>query len=69
MVEAVCKAKVGNDDIAVLVEQEIFELEVAVHNVFLVQVVHTRDELGKEFLRVLLLEVSAREDVVEQFSA
>jgi hypothetical protein len=68
VVEPVGKAKVGDDDVAVLVEEEVLELEVAVDNVLLVEIVDARDELRKELLRISLLEIAVGEDVVEQLA-
>lgn len=69
MIEPVGKAKVGDDDVAVLVEEEVLELEVAVDNVLLVEIVDAGDELRKELLRVSLLQIAIGEDVVEQLAA
>jgi hypothetical protein len=67
--EAVSKTKVGDDNIAVLVEQEVFKLQVTVNNVLLVQVVDTRDELCEQTRRILLFEVTIGENVVKQLAA
>jgi hypothetical protein len=50
----------------VLVEKQIFQLEIAVDNVLLVEIVHPRDELSKEALRVAIFEVLVGENMVKE---
>jgi hypothetical protein len=69
VLEAVGEAKVGDDHVAVSVKEEVFELEVAVHDLLLVDVPHPRDELREELGGVTLFEVSVCEDVVEELAA
>ena len=47
VVTAVGKAEIGNADVSVLVEQQVLELEITVDNVFLVEVVDTRNQLSE----------------------
>jgi hypothetical protein len=47
VLEAVGKAEVCDDDVAVAVEEEVLELEIAVDDLFLVDVPDAGDELGK----------------------
>lgn len=68
MVKSVGKAKVGDDDVSMLVEQEVFELEISMDNVLLVQVVNTGNELGKELGGVSLFQVFIGQNVVEKLS-
>lgn len=49
MVESIGESKVGDDDVSVLVEEQIFQLEISVDNVFFVQIVDARDQLGEKF--------------------
>ena len=51
------------------VKEEILELEVAMNDLFLVNVQDARDELTKEFACILLLEVTVGKYVVEEFTA
>jgi len=51
------------------VEEKVFEFEVAMNDLFLVNVPDARDELTKEFARILLLEVSVGKDMIEEFTA
>lgn len=67
--EPVRETKVGDDDVAVPVEQQVLELEVTVDDALDVEVHDARDELGKELGSVLFLEVPVRQDVIKQFSA
>jgi hypothetical protein len=52
-----------------LVEKKILELQISVYDVFFVKVVDTRDELGKEALRVAVFEVFIGKNMVEQLSS
>lgn len=65
MVKAIGEPEIGNDDISVLVEEEVFEFKISVDNVLLVQVVHTGYELGKETLGIAIFEVFVGENVVK----
>ena len=51
------EAKVGDLDVEVLVEEEVLRLEVAVHHVVAVAVVHAGDDLLEEATGVPLLEL------------
>ena len=66
--EIVRKAKIGDDHIAVAVEEQVLELQVAVDDLFAVQVRDARDELRKEAARLALLEALLRENVVKQLA-
>ena len=68
MFEAIGETKVRDDHVPVSIEEEVFELEVTVDDLFLVNIPDARDELTKEFARVLLLQVAVGEDVVEEFT-
>lgn len=68
MVESVGETKVGNDDIAVLVKEQVLQFEITVDYVFLVKVVDAGDQLGEELLGVSFLEVSIGENVVKELS-
>ena len=68
MFEPIGETEVRDDHVSVSIEEEVFEFEVAVNDLFLVNVPDARDELTKEFARVLLLQVAVGEDVVEEFT-
>jgi hypothetical protein len=67
--ESVGETKVGNDDVAVLVEKQILELEITVDNVFSMEIVDTGYQLRKELLRVLFFQIPASEDMIKEFSS
>jgi hypothetical protein len=67
--ETVGKTKVGDDDVAIAVKQKILELEVAVNDLFLVDVPDTGDELGEKFCGILFFEVSVGKDMVEELAS
>ena len=68
MFEPIGETKVRDDHIPVPIEEEVFKFEVAVDDLFLVNVPDARDELTEEFARVLLLQIAVGEDVVEEFT-
>ncbi|KAG9755140.1 kinase-like protein, partial [Aureobasidium melanogenum] len=47
-VKSVCESKIGDDDIAVAVQQQVLQLQVAMDNTLLMQVANTRHELCKQ---------------------
>ncbi len=69
MLKTVCKSKVGDDYIAMPVEQKILELEVSMNNFFLMDVPDARYELGKEFGGVSFTQIAVGKDVVEEFTS
>ena len=68
VLETVCKTKISDDDVAVAVEEEVFELEVAVDNFLLVNVPDAGDELRKEFCGVTLAQIAMGEDMVKELA-
>ena len=68
MFEPVGKTEVRNYHVSVSVEEEVFEFEVSVDNLFLVNVPDAGDELTEELARILLLEVSMGQNMVEEFT-
>lgn len=66
MLKTVGKAKVRDDDVAVPIQKEIFKLEIAVNNLFRVNVRYAGYELCKELASVLFFKVSVGKDMVEQ---
>lgn len=68
MLEPVGETEVSDYHVPVSIKEEVFEFEVAMDDLFLVNVPNTRDELTKKFARVLLLQVAVGEDVVEEFT-
>ena len=69
MFEAVCKPKVGDDDIPVAVEQEVLEFQVAMNDFLLVDVPDAGDELRKELACILLPQVAMGKDVIKQLAS
>ena len=68
MFEPIGETEVRDDHVSVSIEEEVFEFEVAVNDLFLVNVPDARDELTKEFARILLLKIAVGKDVVEEFT-
>ena len=58
MFELVCESEIGDDDVSMAVEKEVFEFEVAMDNFVLVDVPNARDELGKQLGSILFFEVA-----------
>ena len=69
VLEVVGEAKVCDDDVAIAVDEEVLELEIAVDDLLGVDVADAGDELGEELAGVLFLEVAVGEDVVEELAA
>ena len=69
MLKAVGKTKVGHDHVPVPVEEQVFEFEVAVDNLFLMEVPYGGDELSKQLAGIAFFEVAVGEDVIEEFTA
>jgi hypothetical protein len=67
--EGVGKSKVGDDDVAIAVEEQVLQLQVAVDNSLLMQIADTRHELCKQTTSRVVLKVAVVENVVEQLSA
>lgn len=68
-VKGVGEAKVGDDDVAVAVEKEIFEFEIAVDDAFFMEVSDTGHELSEKSPGGVVLQVAVGQDVVEQLAA
>jgi hypothetical protein len=66
--EPIGETEVRDYHVSMPIEEEVFEFEVAVDDLFLVNVPDARDELTEEFARILLLQVAVGEDVVEEFT-
>jgi hypothetical protein len=66
--EPIRETEVRDYHVPVPIEEEVFEFEVAMNDLFLVDVPDARDELTKKFARILLLEVTVGKDVVEEFT-
>lgn len=67
-IEHVCEAKVSDDDVTITVEQQIFQLQIAVHDAFLVQVAYSRNQLGEQTARSIVFQVPMVQNVVEKLS-
>lgn len=65
-VEIVGETKIGNDNVAVSIEQQVLQLQVTMYDSFLVEVPDARYELGEKSTGSVVLEVSMVQDVVEQ---
>ena len=48
-----CESKIGNLDVVVLVQKKVFRLQVTVHDVVLVAVLHSTDDLLEEAPRLV----------------
>ena len=69
MLKAVGKPKVGDDHVPVSVEEQVFEFEVTVDDLFLVEVPDGGDELSEQLASVPFFEVAVGEDMIEEFTA
>ena len=67
--ESIGETEVRDYHVPVSVKEEVFEFEVTMNDLFLVNVPDAGYELTKEFACVLLLEVAVGEDVVEEFTS
>lgn len=68
MLEAISKAKIGDDDVTVLVEEQVLKFEIPVNYFLLVDIPDARDELGEEFCGIAFSQVAMSKDVVEKFA-
>ncbi len=68
MFKPVGKAKVGDDDVPVAIEEKVLEFEITVDYFLLVDVPDTRDELRKEFCSVFFFEVAMGQDVIKELA-
>jgi len=68
-VESVGKAKVGDNDVLVAIQEQVLKLEITVNNTLLVQVSDTRDQLSEEPPRGRIFEVSVVQDVIEELTS
>ena len=68
MLKAVGESKVGHDHVPVSVEKQVFEFEVTVDNLFLVEVPNGRDELSKQLASVTFFEIAVGENMIEEFT-
>ena len=69
MFKTIGKAKIRNDNIAVAVEEEVFEFQVSVDNFLLVDVPDTGNELGEELCSISFFKIAVGENMVKEFSA
>ena len=68
MFEPICETKVCYYHVPVSIEEEVFEFEVTVDDLLLVDVPDTRDELSEELAGILFLQVAVGQDMVEKFA-
>jgi len=66
--EPIGETEVRDYHIPMPIEEEVFEFEVTMDDLFLVNVPDARDELTEEFACVLLLQVAVGKDMVEEFA-
>lgn len=66
--ELVGESKVSDDDVPGFIEEEIFEFEISMDDVFRVQVMDARDELGKEFRGIAFFEITMGKNVIKELS-
>ena len=69
MLKAVGEAECRDNDVAVTVEQQILELQVAMNDFLLVDVPDAGDELRKELACILLPQVAMGKDVIKQLAS
>ena len=69
MLEPIGKTEVCYYHVSMSIEEEVFEFQVAVDDLFLVDVPDAGDELSEEFACIFLLQVAVGENVVEEFAA
>jgi len=69
VLESVGEPEIGDDHVAVTVEKQILELEVAMDDFLLVDVPNAGYELGEQLCSVLFAQISMGQNVVEQFAA
>ena len=58
MFKLICESEIGDDDVSMVAEKEVFEFEVAMDDFLLVDVPYARDELGKQLGSILFFEVA-----------
>lgn len=68
-IKSVCEAKVGDDNVAVTIEKQVFQLQVAVHYSLLVEVTNARHKLGEQATSSIVFQVSVVEDIIEKFTS
>jgi hypothetical protein len=68
VLEAISEAKISDDDVSMLVQEQVLKLEIPMDNFLLVDVPDARDELGEEFCGIAFSQVAMGEDVVEKFA-
>ena len=68
MLEPVGEAEICDDNVTISVEEQIFELEITVDNLLLMDIPYSTDQLCKELSRVFFSEISVGEDMIEEFS-
>ena len=69
MLETIGKAKVGDDDVAMAVKEEILELEISVNDLLLMNIPYAGNELREEFGSVAFTQIAMGKDVVEEFTS
>lgn len=68
-VERVGEPEIRDNNVAVAVEEQVFQLEIAMHDALLVQIAHAGNELGKQPPGRVVLEIAVVEDVVEELAS
>lgn len=68
MLEPVGEPKVCDDDVPVSIKEEVFELQVPMDDLLLVNVPDAGDELRKEFCGVTLAQIAMGEDMVKELA-
>ncbi len=69
MFKAIGETKVGDDDVTVTVQKKVFEFEVTVNDLALVDVPDAGYELGEKTTSVFFFEIAVGEDMIEKFAA
>ena len=68
MLEPVGEPKVCDDDVPVSIKEEVFELQVPMDDLLLVNVPDAGDELTEQLAGILLLEIPMGQNMVEEFT-
>ena len=69
MFKVIGGTKIGDDDVAVTVQKQIFEFEVTVNDFAFVDVPDTGYELSEKTTSVFFFEIAVGEDVIKELAA
>ena len=69
MLKAIGESEIGDDNIAMTVKKEVFQLEVAMNDFLLVDIPDSGNELREKLRSIPFFEIALSEDVVEELSS